>query len=89
MKNDRAGAWFTLNAQYNVAPETDPFKLLDDAGLLLDSARGLAQSLSELLASVEETNLSDLSSAMLGIAILIEMGQRNSEVAQRGFAQEP
>lgn len=86
MTNDTAGTWLTLNAQYTIAPDTDPFKLLDDAGLILDSARGIAQSLSELLASVEQASLSDVSSAMQGVAILIEMGQRNSEAAQRAFA---
>lgn len=81
MKKRAPGAWITLNASYYVGPACDVEKLFDDAGLFLSGARGIAQSLSDLLSQDVDIEPRDLAEALWGVALLIEMGQSSTEVA--------
>jgi hypothetical protein len=81
MKQHTPEAWITLNASYHIGPLCHPDKLLDDASLLLDGARGITQSLSELLSQDVDINPDDLAHALWGVATLIQMGQRSAQEA--------
>ena len=82
MKDEVPGnCWITLNASYFISPLTGPLELLDDANLLLDGARGITQCLSDLLSQDGNVNHDQLAQAMWGASALIELGQRNAEVA--------
>jgi hypothetical protein len=81
MKEPAPDAWITLNASYYVSPLCDPGKLLDDANLLLEGARGITQSLSDLLSQDMDINPDDLANALWAAATLIQMGQRSAQEA--------
>ncbi|MFK2902050.1 hypothetical protein ISP15_17065 [Dyella jejuensis] len=82
MKDELSGnSWITLNATYFISPLTGPLELLDDASLLLDGARGITQCLSDLLGQAGDVNHGDLAQALWGASALIELGQRNAQVA--------
>lgn len=83
MKPHAPGAWISLNTSYYAAPICDPANLLDDASLLLGSARGITQSLSDLLSEDADSHPADLADALWGVALLIEMGQSSAQEAQR------
>ena len=82
MKDEVPGScWITLNASYFISPLSGPLELLDDANLLLDGAHGITQCLADLLPQVGDINHGDLAQALWGAAALIELGQRNAEIA--------
>ena len=82
MKDEVPGnCWITLNASYFISPLTGPLELLDDASLLLDGAHGITQCLSDLLVQASDVNQGDLAQALWGAGALIELGQRNAQVA--------
>ncbi|GLQ98792.1 hypothetical protein [Dyella mobilis] len=83
MKRRAPGAWISLNTSYYAAPVCQPMSLLDDADLLLGSARGIAQSLSELLSQDGESHPVGLADALWGVALLVEMGQSSAQEANR------
>ncbi|GLQ99387.1 hypothetical protein [Dyella mobilis] len=81
MKRRAPGAWITLNASYYCAPVGHPLKLVDDASLLLEGARGITQSLADLLSQDVDINPDDLAKALWAASVLTEMGQSSAEVA--------
>ncbi|GLQ99129.1 hypothetical protein [Dyella mobilis] len=81
MKKRAQGAWITLNASYYCAPICHPLKLVDDASLLLEGARGITQSLADLLSQDVDINPDDLAKALWAASVLMEMGQSSAEVA--------
>ncbi|GLQ99358.1 hypothetical protein [Dyella mobilis] len=81
MKKRAQGAWITLNASYYCAPVGHPLKLVDDASLLLDGARGITQSLADLLSQDVDINPDDLAKALWAASVLTEMGQSSAEAA--------
>jgi hypothetical protein len=81
MKRRAPGAWITLNASYYAAPVCHPDKFMDDAILLLNGARGITQSLSDLLEQRGNINADDLAKALWSASVLIQMGQRSAEEA--------
>ncbi|GLQ99166.1 hypothetical protein [Dyella mobilis] len=81
MKKRAQGAWVTLNASYYCAPVCHPGKFLDDASLLLEGARGITQSLADLLSQDVDINPDDLAKALWAVSLLMEMGQSSAEVA--------
>ena len=83
MKPPAPGAWVSLNASYYFPPLCHPSQLLDDADLLLGSAHGIAQSLSDLLGQTDDTHPADLAEALWGVALLVQMGQSSAQEAHR------
>ncbi|GLQ97637.1 hypothetical protein [Dyella mobilis] len=81
MKKRAQGAWITLNASYYCAPVCHPLKIVDDASLLLEGARGITQSLADLLSQDVDINPDDLAKALWAASLLMEMGQSSAEVA--------
>jgi hypothetical protein len=81
MKRRAPGAWITLNASYYAAPVCHPDKFMDDAIMLFNGARGIAQSLSGLLEKNGTINADDLAKALWSASVLIQMGQRSAEEA--------
>lgn len=81
MKRRAPGAWITLNTSYYVGPVCQPCALLEDASLLLNGARGITQSLSDLLSEGVDIEPGDLAKALWGASVLIEMGQSSAEEA--------
>ena len=81
MKHRDRGAWITLNTSYYIGPLCHPSTLLDDASLLLNSAHGITQSLSDLLGQGVDIDPDELAQALSGASVLIEMGQRSAEEA--------
>jgi hypothetical protein len=81
MKQRAQGAWITLNSSYYCAPACDVSNLLDDASLLLSGARGITQSLSDLLNQGVDIEPGDLASALWGASVLIQLGQSSAEEA--------
>jgi hypothetical protein len=81
MKNKHANdAWFTLNASYFPPAACKPGKLMDDANLFLDGARGVIRSLSDMLSEDADVDMEDVAHALWAAAALIEMGQRSAQV---------
>jgi hypothetical protein len=72
--------WFTLNASYFPPIACTPGKLMDDADLFLDGARGIIRSLADMLHEDAEVDLEDVAQALWSAATLIEMGQRSAQV---------
>jgi hypothetical protein len=83
MKAHAPGAWISLNASYYFPPLCHPASLLDDADLLLGSAHGIAQSLSDLLGQSDDVNPGHLAEALWAVALLVKMGQSSAQEAQR------
>lgn len=83
MKKQAPGAWLTLSVSYYIAPVCHPLDLLDDASLLLDGARGIAQCLNDTLLEATTIDNAALADAMWGVATLIELGQRNAQEAHK------
>jgi hypothetical protein len=81
MKQRAPGAWITLNASYYFGPLCDPGTLLDDAGMLLDGAHGITQSLADLLSQDADADPDGLVNALWAASMLIQMGQRSAEEA--------
>ena len=77
------GPWISLSVNYYIAPVASPLDLLDDAHLLLDSAHGIAQCLSDALGQSEDANTQLLSKALWGMATLVELGQRSAHEAHQ------
>lgn len=82
MKKRTHNVWFTLNANYDIAPHSHPAQLLDDASLLLDGAHGITQSLSQLLGDNTDIHPNDLANALWAAGILIQMAQNNTQAAR-------
>jgi hypothetical protein len=81
MKQPTTEAWIRLNANYYIEPVCHPARLLDDANLLLEGARGITHSLSDLLCQGVEVNPGDLANALWGASTLIQLGQRSAQEA--------
>ena len=77
------GPWISLSVNYYIAPVASPLDLLDDAHLLLDSAHGIAQCLSDALGQAEDANTQLLSKALWGMATLVELGRRSAHEAHQ------
>lgn len=81
MKDPIVRPWISLNTQYFIAPVGNPLDLLDDANLLLESARDLARSLSEAVDQSDDSHNQPLAGALWGLATLIELGQSSAREA--------
>ncbi|GLQ99798.1 hypothetical protein [Dyella mobilis] len=68
--------WIALHAQYLVDPQVSRHGLLMDAQIFLDSAHGIAQTMSDVMSEDDIPNSDRLCSALNGIALLVEMGRR-------------
>jgi hypothetical protein len=76
MKPSPRDQWFVLHTHYHIDSKANPSGLMADAHIFLDSAHGLAQTLSDTIEEDRMLNHDRLSSALNGIAILVEMGRR-------------
>lgn len=83
MKLSQRDQWFALHTEYYVHPEATPSGLMMDAHLYLDSAHGLIQTLGDALGDSDVINNDRLSSALSGIAMLVEMGRHCVAQADR------
>lgn len=68
--------WIALHTQYLVDPQANLHGLIMDAQIFLDCVHGLTQSLSDAMHEDNSLNHDRLCSALHGIALLTEMGQR-------------
>lgn len=76
MKLSPRDKWISLHTQYYVDPQAKHSSLLMDAHILLDSAHGIVQTLSDTLCDGDVLNNDRLCSALNGVAMLVEMGRR-------------
>lgn len=83
MNEQAKDTWIPLSVRYRIDPEAVPQDLLDDAVIWLDYAHGIAHSLGEAIHQMDEINADRLSSAMFGVATLIDMSRRCTAHAQR------
>jgi hypothetical protein len=67
--------WIALHTQYLIDPKASHHSLMMDAHIFLDSAHGIAQTMSDLI-NEDVINSDRLCSALNGIALLVEMGRR-------------
>jgi hypothetical protein len=76
MNEQAKDVWSYFNASYEIDAGASPSDLLDDSAVWLDSAQGMAQTLGEVVNHADGINHDRLSSALFGIALLIDMGRR-------------
>ena len=76
MSRSSRDEWFALHTQYLVSSDASDHGLLLDSQTFLDSAHGVAQALSDAMSIDHYINPDQMSSALNGIALLIEMGRR-------------
>ncbi|MGC1550349.1 MAG: hypothetical protein WA777_17655 [Rhodanobacter sp.] len=81
MNEETKDAWISLTAHYRIDPAAHHADLFNDSTIWLDSAHGIAQTLSEAMCQVNFVSTDHLASALFGVATLIDMGRRCSEQA--------